>query len=254
MERKPLYRIVLTCWDHEEKSPFCDRVANLFDSKESAQKALRSCVKDELEALNGRDIEDIDLEYPSEFDRFKVIFDGDEFDAIIQFWDGDDYWPVTGYKIHEILPLAMQSWMYRENPYYLLKKCEQALGFNLYPSEKKEYFDVYNETEKTSLCREHTFVAALDFIDDYALQLENKARQLLLEKRNTNKNEDREWLLPVTWEVSGFVKVKGETLSESIDSFNRDIDRIRLPKESTYVEGSFGLSCNEEEYIASFNN
>lgn len=64
------------------------------------------------------------------------------------------------------------------------------------------------------------------------------------------------WVLPVTWEVCGFVKVsksEAATLEEAIDHFKENSDHIPLPEASEYVDASFALSCDEIEFIKCYN-
>ena len=59
--------------------------------------------------------------------------------------------------------------------------------------------------------------------------------------------------LPVTWESSGFVDIEAETIEVAIEYFNNNVDRIPLPYDSEYVDGSFLLSSNEVEFIELYN-
>ena len=228
---KSMYRIVMTCWDAGAANPYSDSVETIFDTEEAAHQALRSCVKDELETLNDRAIEDIDLDYPSEVDSFKADFDGDEFDAIIRLWDGDDYQPVTGYSVAKVEALSDDFWRYRET--------ENRRGFYICKNKEGNRYAVEYMDER--LCVKHSLEAALDFVDEELL-------------RKCNKSPEKEWKLPVTWEVCGFVKIKAKTLEEAIEIFNETSDDIPLPEDSSYVDGSFALSSNDPEYIQVYNN
>lgn len=57
--------------------------------------------------------------------------------------------------------------------------------------------------------------------------------------------------LPVTWEVFGIVEVEANSIDEAIKKFDESCDYIPLPN-GEYVDGSFNLSCREEEYIGLF--
>ena len=59
--------------------------------------------------------------------------------------------------------------------------------------------------------------------------------------------------LPVTWEVCGFVEVEAKSIEEAIEIFERDIDHIPLPENCEYVDGSFGLTDDEPDFIACYN-
>lgn len=229
-EQKFMYRIVMTCWDGKDSAPYTDRVMVHFETEDAVVKAMRYCVKQELETLNEREMEEIDLDYPSEVDAFKADFDGDEFDAIIRMWEGDDYWPITGYSIEKIEILSTDSWRYREG--------DDNHGYYVYANKNGNRFAV--ECGDEQLCVRHSFEKALDFIDEEILG-------------GTTTKEEKYWSLPVTWEVCGFVKVKAKTHEEAIKIFKETSDDIPLPMSASYVDGSFHLSSSDPEYIELYN-
>ena len=60
--------------------------------------------------------------------------------------------------------------------------------------------------------------------------------------------------LAVTWEMTGYVDVKANTLEEAMKKFNEESDYIKLPN-GDYVDGSFRLSTedvDEMEEIVNF--
>ena len=59
--------------------------------------------------------------------------------------------------------------------------------------------------------------------------------------------------LPVTWEVSGIVKVEAVSIEAAIEYFNENSDYIPLPTESEYTDGSFALSDSDPEFIKLYN-
>ena len=238
--QKTMYRIVLTCWDHKTKGPYADCAKPNFDSEELARTALRLCVKEELETLNEREMEDIDIEYPSEIDAFKADFDGDEFDAIIRLWDGDDYWPVTGYNIEKVEVLSERSWRYREEG--------NNHWFYVYANPKGNRFAIEIGNER--LCIKHSLEAALSFIDNELCGNKNVIASSALKKRaKTDSSQEKEWSIPVSWEMCGFVKIKAKTAEEAIEIFKETADDIPLPENSYYVGGSFTLSTDNPDYI-----
>lgn len=106
-----LHRVVLTFWHYNSKvGPTTGSLESSFKNKEDALIALESCVKRELEHLNGlktksprakEPIEDSDgnivgYDYP-----FRSDEDGDHAN-IIRFWDGNDYRNVTAFDIYEL--------------------------------------------------------------------------------------------------------------------------------------------------------
>lgn len=158
-EQQLMYRIVLTCWDRGEEKPYSDCVSGFFDTEEKARTVLRGCVKDELETLNERELTDYDVEYPPAVDDFKADFDGDN-DAIIRFWDGDDYWSVTAYNIHKVVLIDKKSWLYRNNG--------NGKAYYVYQNTKGNRFAV--ELGDYRLCIKNSLQAALNYIDDTILE------------------------------------------------------------------------------------
>lgn len=63
----------------------------------------------------------------------------------------------------------------------------------------------------------------------------------------------KEWQIPVSWEMSGVVRIRADTLSEAIDRANND-DSVELPT-GNYVDGSFAVSFdNLDEIRLLYNN
>lgn len=59
-----------------------------------------------------------------------------------------------------------------------------------------------------------------------------------------------EWIVPVTWEACGFIKVKGDTAEEACRKVHENPDEYPLPYQSEYVDASFDISGNIEEAAA----
>lgn len=61
--------------------------------------------------------------------------------------------------------------------------------------------------------------------------------------------------LPVTYSVWGYVNVEAETIEDAIQYFKENSDDIELPLDvdTEYVDGSFELSSEDEEYIEFLN-
>lgn len=55
------------------------------------------------------------------------------------------------------------------------------------------------------------------------------------------------WRIPVTWEECGVVCIEADTLSEAMEIAVEDCT-IELP-DGNYVDDSFALSIDDEEYI-----
>lgn len=60
------------------------------------------------------------------------------------------------------------------------------------------------------------------------------------------------FLIPVSWEVSGFIEIEAETLEEAIEIFDNDSDLYELPSENDYIDGSF--ERQDYETIECYNN
>lgn len=55
--------------------------------------------------------------------------------------------------------------------------------------------------------------------------------------------------IPVTWEVYGEVEIEAENIEKALEKFNKNIDDIPLPCDSEYVDGSFKLSHEDDEFL-----
>lgn len=64
---------------------------------------------------------------------------------------------------------------------------------------------------------------------------------------------EKEFKLPVVWQLCGMVTVKARSISDAIEKFKEDIDDIELPRSFCYVVDSFKLSTEEEGTIALYN-
>ena len=58
---------------------------------------------------------------------------------------------------------------------------------------------------------------------------------------------NQEWIVPVTWEVCGFIKVRAESAEEACKKVHEDVDDYPLPYQSEYVDESFDISGSIEE-------
>ena len=57
-----------------------------------------------------------------------------------------------------------------------------------------------------------------------------------------NKKKEKEFIIPVTWSVYGYVTAKGETLVDALKYANEHLDDYPLPSYSEYVDGSFEIT------------
>lgn len=93
------YKIKLTCYDYGCPTPYEDEVEKRFKTYDKAYAAVQQCVLEELQFLNedeGLTLDDVE----SDKYNYRADFDGDA-GAIVRFWDGDDYMPITIYDIEE---------------------------------------------------------------------------------------------------------------------------------------------------------
>lgn len=61
------------------------------------------------------------------------------------------------------------------------------------------------------------------------------------------------WRIPVTWECFGVVEIQANTLEEAME-IARDDDTVPLPTKSSYVDGSWQLSHNDESVVRACYN
>lgn len=64
--------------------------------------------------------------------------------------------------------------------------------------------------------------------------------------------QEKEWIVPVTWEMCGFVKVKAESAYDAFIKVKKDEEDYPLPFEDHYVDASFGPSFDTEEMIEDY--
>ena len=70
------------------------------------------------------------------------------------------------------------------------------------------------------------------------------------EKEIKMNNVEKEWIVPVTYEVCGFIKVKAKSAEEACKKVHENPDDYPLPHQTDYIDGSFDVSCNLEEASA----
>lgn len=58
----------------------------------------------------------------------------------------------------------------------------------------------------------------------------------------------KEYIVPVTWEMCGFVKVVAESAEEAMANIANN-DDSPIPDDSVYVDGSYHLSSDDVELI-----
>ena len=68
-----------------------------------------------------------------------------------------------------------------------------------------------------------------------------------------NKNTDKEFILPVTWQVFSRIKVQAESLDEAFNWARNHIDEIPLDSDTDYVDGSYEISAESPEECEIYN-
>lgn len=161
------YRVVMTCWDYGNPTPYADELSNvdlsLFATEALARKSIEQNIYDELSTLNeGREREaiyDSDGRVVGHDYPFRADFDGDN-DGIIRFWDGEDYQNVTEYHIHS---LSSNSEDRSKCSYFKYR------GYCIVPNKPHTSFRV--EQSGTIILRCRTLQRALHEIDSVSLAL-----------------------------------------------------------------------------------
>lgn len=85
---------------------------------------------------------------------------------------------------------------------------------------------------------------ALAVLSDSKFQniLEEEARRKVL-----NIISNQEWVVPVTWEVCGFIKVQANSAEEACQKVHDNPDDFSLPRQSNYIDASFDISGDISE-------
>lgn len=64
----------------------------------------------------------------------------------------------------------------------------------------------------------------------------------------------KKWEIPVTWEVFGKVVVEADTLAEAMHIAKDEEEVLPLPDESDYVDGSWRITEEDEDFIRTYYN
>ena len=92
-----MFKVVLLCYDYASPSPYLDSIDAAVETREEAEVIMLRCALDELNDLNAPTGE---TEKPER--SFTAQLEDEAYDVIICCWDGEDYMPVTCYKILEV--------------------------------------------------------------------------------------------------------------------------------------------------------
>ena len=63
---------------------------------------------------------------------------------------------------------------------------------------------------------------------------------------------EKEYIVPVAWEMVGFLKVKASSAEEAFDKVFYDKEDYPLPDDGYYVDGSFSPSCDNHEMVEDY--
>ena len=69
-----------------------------------------------------------------------------------------------------------------------------------------------------------------------------------------SKNNMKTWKIPVVWREMGTVVVEANTLEEAIEIARDDDGIIPIPDDGTFIDGSWEVDCEDEEYLREWYN
>lgn len=96
------YKVIYLCYDFEGIPPYFDEGYCTYPTRESAENSMFRSALCELEELNGILEDDT---FPER--RFISTLEDEEYDVVINCWDGPDYRHVTCYKVGSIEELLV---------------------------------------------------------------------------------------------------------------------------------------------------
>lgn len=101
----------------------------------------------------------------------------------------------------------------------------------------EQYIDDIGEVNGPENCCRKAGIA----VDDVAICPLNKF---------DNTQEEKDFIVPVTWEACGFIKVKASSALVACQMVHDNPDDYPLPYQSEYVDASFNISGDIEEAAA----
>ena len=96
----------------------------------------------------------------------------------------------------------------------------------------------------------------LSWVEAYAVLTDNHFMSVMFLTEKEAKEKvlallpNQEWIVPVTWEACGFIKVKAESAENACRKVHDNPDKYPLPHESEYVDASYDISGDIEESTA----
>ena len=64
--------------------------------------------------------------------------------------------------------------------------------------------------------------------------------------------QEKDYIVPVTWQMCGFIKVKATSAEEAFTKVKEDSEDYPLPKVQNYVDASFEPSFDTDEMIEEY--
>ena len=74
------------------------------------------------------------------------------------------------------------------------------------------------------------------------------------EKAKIESRELPEWIIPVTWEMCGKVKVRAATVEEAMEIAKGEEGVIPIPDDGDYVDSSWQLTYSDAEEVRELYN
>lgn len=90
----------------------------------------------------------------------------------------------------------------------------------------------------------------LSWCETLAVLLDSKFRNIPEEeakRKVLNIIPNQEWIVPVSWEVCGFIKVRANSAEEACQKVHDNPDDFPLPKQFDYIDASFDVSGDISE-------
>ena len=122
-------------------------------------------------------------------------------------------------------------------------------GIRYCPTEKAEKLDThYEDSIENVLSKYFNVIVTSVHADD------SECLGIWICYEDKKEESEQEWIVPVSWGMSGYIKVKASSAEEALDKVSADEEDYPLPTESCYIEGSFTVSFDAEEMVEYYTN